>query len=70
MDAVAPGGVLAWEAFTLEARRARPRLPAEWCLDEGEPASLLPSAFTVLDQEEVPDASHGAKRRMLARRAL
>ncbi|MBT2208872.1 class I SAM-dependent methyltransferase [Actinomadura sp. NEAU-AAG7] len=63
--AVAPGGLLAWEAFTSDARRARPSLPAEWCLAEGEPAALLPAGFTVLDQHDVP----GGKRRLLARRA-
>lgn len=47
--AVAAGGLLAWEAFTTEARRVRPELPSEWCLRPGEPASLLPGGFTVLD---------------------
>ncbi|MEV5824760.1 methyltransferase domain-containing protein [Spirillospora sp. NPDC052242] len=61
--AVAPGGVLAWEAFTAEARRDRPHLPAEWCLGPGEPASLLPDGFRVLDQRDV----QGGKRRVLAR---
>jgi hypothetical protein len=64
--AVADGGVLAWEAFTTEAREARPALPAEWCLAPGEPASLLPPAFTVLDQSDVPASM---RRQMLARRA-
>lgn len=62
--AVADGGVLAWEAFTTEARRERPGLPAEWCLAPGEPASLLPPDFTLIDQAEAP----GARRQMLARR--
>jgi SAM-dependent methyltransferase len=62
--AVAPGGVLAWEAFTAEARRVRPRLPAAWCLGPGEPGVLLPAGFAVLDQHDAPDA----KRRLLARR--
>ena len=61
--AVLPGGLLAWEAFTEAARLDRPRLPAEWCLKPGEPASLLPDGFTVLDQSD--DAG---KRRFLARR--
>ncbi|MDN3358790.1 class I SAM-dependent methyltransferase [Actinomadura sp. DC4] len=62
-EAVLPGGVLAWAAFTLEARRERPHLPAEWCLSEGEPATLLPRGFAVLD---MPD--FGATRHLLARR--
>ncbi len=35
--ALAPGGVLGWEAFTAAARQARPALPAAWCLGPGEP---------------------------------
>jgi SAM-dependent methyltransferase len=67
--AVAPGGLLAWEAFTLAARRVRPNLPERWCLGEDEPASLLPAGFTVLEQKDVPDAKHGTKRALLAQRA-
>jgi SAM-dependent methyltransferase len=63
--ATAPGGVLGWEALTSAARRARPGLPAAWCLGPGEPASLLPSGFAVLSQLDVAD---GARRRLLARR--
>lgn len=63
--AVLPGGLLAWEAFTETARRDRPRMPAEWCLAPGEPASLLPDGYTVLDQADDPSAG---KRRLLARR--
>jgi SAM-dependent methyltransferase len=62
--AVAPGGVLAWEAFTTEARRVRPHLPSAWCLGPGEPGTLLPAGFTVLDQHDTPDAT----RRLLASR--
>ncbi len=63
--AVADGGVLAWEAFTAEARGARPALPPEWCLTPGEPATLLPPGFTVLDQHDEPGR---ARRQLLARR--
>jgi hypothetical protein len=66
--AVAHGGLLGWEAFTLAARRDRPRLPAEWCLGPGEPASLLPAGFEVISQDDV-GAEPAARRRMLARRA-
>ena len=66
VGAVADGGVLAWEAFTAEARRSRPGLPVEWCLAPGEPVSLLPSGFTVSDQSDVPSR---ARRQLLARRA-
>ncbi|TDE32029.1 class I SAM-dependent methyltransferase [Actinomadura sp. 6K520] len=63
--AVLPGGLLAWEAFTEEARRHRPGLPAEWCLGPAEPASLLPDVFTVLEQADDPATG---KRGLLARR--
>jgi SAM-dependent methyltransferase len=64
---VAPGGLLGWEAFTLEAQRDRPRLPADWCLRPGEPASLLPAGFEVIRQDDI-GAEPAARRRMLARR--
>jgi len=66
--AVAPGGLLAWEAYTAEARRTRPSLPPEWCLAPGEPASLLPPDFTLLDQSDVPSLEQSVRRQMLARR--
>ena len=64
--AVADGGLLAWEALTADARRTHLSLPPEWCLAPGEPASLLPPGFTLLDQSGVPGRN---RRRMLARRA-
>jgi SAM-dependent methyltransferase len=63
--AVADGGLLAWEALTDEARRKHPGLPPEFCVGPGEPASLLPSDFTLIDQSDVP---HRTRRRLLARR--
>ena len=66
IHAVADGGLLAWEAFTAEACRSRPALPPQWCLAPGEPASLLPPDFTVIDQS---DESGRERRQMLARRA-
>jgi SAM-dependent methyltransferase len=67
-DAVSVGGALAWEALTADARRARPDLPARWCLSPGEPASLLPAGFAMLSQDDLPDDRHSPTRRMLARR--
>jgi Methyltransferase domain len=67
--AVAPGGLLAWEAFTSEARLSRPGLPPEWCLAPGEPASLLPPGFTAIDQSDVPAPERPMRRPLLARRA-
>jgi hypothetical protein len=61
--AVAPGGLLGWEAYTIETRRDRPSFPPAWCLADGEPASLLPPGWLILGQTDLP----GAKRRLLAR---
>jgi SAM-dependent methyltransferase len=66
--AVAAGGLLAWEAFTAGPRGARPSLPAEWCLAPGEPASLLPGDFEVIDARDLPDSQRGTKRDLLAKR--
>jgi SAM-dependent methyltransferase len=66
--AVAAGGALAWQAFTAEARRARPGLCAEWCLDPGQPASLLPPGFEVLDEHDLPESRSGTMRLLLAQR--
>jgi SAM-dependent methyltransferase len=63
--AVTDGGLLAWEALTAEALRRHPGLPPEFCVGPGEPASLLPSDFTLIDQSDVP---HRTRRRLLARR--
>lgn len=63
--AVVQGGVLAWEAYTTAALRIKPGFARSWCLDAGEPASLLPSGWTVISQT---DSSDGSKRRLLARR--
>jgi SAM-dependent methyltransferase len=65
--AVAPGGLLAWEALTAAARSLRPSLPAAWCLGPGEPAALLPASFAVLEQEDLPGHGGLPRRRMLAR---
>ena len=67
-EAVLPGGLIGWEAFTADARRARPALPASWCLAPGEPACLLAGSFRVLAQNDMPGAAAGARRRLLARR--
>jgi SAM-dependent methyltransferase len=68
LTAVVPGGLLGWEAFTAGALRARPGLCPQWCLGEGEPASLLGTGFEVLDSRELPDREQATKRAMLARR--
>jgi SAM-dependent methyltransferase len=62
-DAVAAGGLLSWEAFTADARHARPGLRADWCLDPGEPASLLAAGFMIIAQQDLPDD----RRSLLAR---
>jgi SAM-dependent methyltransferase len=65
---LAPGGLLAWEALTRAARLAHPRLPAEWCLEPGEPGNLLPPGFEVISQQDAgPEPA--VRRRLLARHA-
>ncbi len=68
--AVRRAGMIGWEAFTLAARDGRPTLPESWCLRPGEPVSLLPAGFEVLDEQDLPDGRGAAagRRRMLARR--
>jgi SAM-dependent methyltransferase len=66
--AVTDGGLLGWEAFTTEAGRERPDLSPDWCLAPGEPASLLPVGFTVLDQHDRLDRQGLLRRQLLARR--
>jgi SAM-dependent methyltransferase len=66
--AVAAGGVLGWEAFTADARRVRPGLCPAWCLEPGEPDSLLPPEYAVEDARDLRDDEHGTRRRLLARR--
>ena len=68
LTAVAPGGLLGWEAFTAAARRARPGLCPQWCVGEGEPAALLGTGWEVIDSRDLPDSEHGTKRALLARR--
>jgi len=63
--AVAAGGALGWEALTADAWGGRPSLRREWCLEPGEPASLLPAGFAVLDQHDAP---YRRRRLLLARR--
>ncbi|HEX2573280.1 MAG TPA: methyltransferase domain-containing protein [Polyangia bacterium] len=67
LAAVAEGGLLAWEAFTLAEQRYRPTFRQEWCLGAGEPASLLGPEFVVLEETERDDGQ-SATRRWIARR--
>jgi hypothetical protein len=67
-QAVLPGGLLGWEAFTADALRVRPGMPEQWCLRDGEPASLLPAGYQVLSQQDMPGARSATRRRLLARR--
>ena len=66
--AVCQGGLLAWQAFTLDHLRYRPSQNPDWCFKEGEPGSRLPDGrFNVLYEEDV-DEGHRVIRRMVARR--
>lgn len=62
-NAVMAGGLLGWEACTVERLKERPRFPAAWCLMAGEPGSLLPVGWQEVYQTDQP----GARRRLLAR---
>ncbi len=64
--ATAPGGLIAWEAFTTGILTDRPSFPQPWCLRDGEPAALLPPGFTMLEQQEVP----GHRRQLIARNLI
>jgi SAM-dependent methyltransferase len=66
--AVAAGGALGWEAFTTQALEVRPGLNPEWCLRPGEPSSVLPAGFAVLEVRDLPGGEHGSRRRLLAQR--
>jgi len=70
LGAVAADGVLAWESLTEAVRWRRPEVPAAWCVQPGEPASLLPADFDVIDQHDVPGqpGRAGERRQLLARR--
>ena len=63
--AVAEGGLLAWEAFTAAARRRHPSLAPGWRPAPGEPASLLPADFTLLDQSDLPGPEKPLRRQMV-----
>src|SRR5262249_42951507 len=67
-DGVVAGGLLGWQALTAEARRVKPEVCSRWCLDPGEPASLLPAGCAVLSRSARADAGHSPPRRMRARR--
>jgi SAM-dependent methyltransferase len=67
--AVADGGLIGWESLTTEARRVRPGLSADWCLQPGEPATLLPPGYIVLESLELPGEHHLPRRSLLARRS-
>ncbi len=68
-EAVLPGGYIAWETFSLAEQTYRPRFRTEWCLLDGEPASLLPEGFVIVSEEEL-DNGEAATRRLIAQRKL
>jgi hypothetical protein len=66
--ALAPAGLLAWQAWASDPEKAEAVKHPDWYLRPGEPASLLPAGFTVVISEDLP-GHHGPARRLLARRA-
>lgn len=67
-EAVAPGGVVAWEAWRRPIDVARDTRRAEWCLKPGQPESELPAGFTVIRVVDT-DGSEPS-RRIIAQRSL
>jgi hypothetical protein len=65
--AVMPGGLLAWETFTLAELRYRPSFSSAFCLAAGEPGSRLPDDFQPIVDIDLDDG-HAATRRLIARR--
>jgi hypothetical protein len=63
--AVATGGLLGWDAPALTDPPSS-HVRAEWCLAPGEPASLLPAGFKVLQQVDTSRDGE-VSRRMVAR---
>ncbi len=66
--AVSDGGLLAWQAFTLDHLRYRPAQNRDWCLKAGEPGSRLPHGVFGVLHEADEDEGHRVVRRMVARR--
>ena len=66
--AVAPGGIFAWETFSLAERTYRPQFSEAFCLKAGEPVSLLPAGFTVWRLQDLDDGT-SATRRLVAVRS-
>ncbi|MCX2954531.1 class I SAM-dependent methyltransferase [Lentzea sp. NEAU-D7] len=62
--AVMPNGMLAWEAVASEEDGFR----RDWTVGPGEPASLLPQRFEVVEQRTMIGSNHRS-RRLLARAA-
>ena len=62
-DAVAPGGIVAWEAFTTRVRLTRPSFPLSRCMRDDEPGALLPTGFEVVDSRD-----EETRRQFIARR--
>lgn len=68
-EAVADGGVIAWQAFTKAALKFRPSMPSAICLKPDEPASRLPASFTVLEEQDI-EYGERAVRRMIAKKRI
>ncbi|SVB20031.1 uncharacterized protein METZ01_LOCUS172885 [marine metagenome] len=64
--AVQEGGLIAWQAFNTDQVKYRPIIQPKFCLQCGEPASLLPEGFTMVSEHDVDDG-HRAVRRLIAR---
>lgn len=61
---VIAGGILAWETFNKKHLCYHPNFNSKWCLEEDEPASLLPNGFEVMVEEDFDTTN---TRRLIAR---
>ncbi|MBT8419788.1 MAG: class I SAM-dependent methyltransferase [Gammaproteobacteria bacterium] len=65
-ELVMPGGYLIWEGFSPLHLKYKP--DAKHTMREGEPHSLLPVSFTIVECRDVDDGKSTVSRRLIARR--
>jgi len=57
--AVLAGGLLAWEGLTIDALKARPGMPVEWCLQAGERRCCLMAGTCLFRRRFPPEHGDG-----------
>lgn len=66
-NSVIKGGLIAWETFNKQHLCYHPAFHSKWCLEDKEPANLLPSDFEILVEQDFNNGS-SFTRRLIARR--